>query len=41
VIEALNRLVQLYDATGPKEKADVWRAKLADVKAATYPEKKP
>jgi serine/threonine protein kinase/tetratricopeptide (TPR) repeat protein len=35
--EALERLVQLYDAAGPKEKADAWRAKLAEAKAAASP----
>jgi tetratricopeptide (TPR) repeat protein/tRNA A-37 threonylcarbamoyl transferase component Bud32 len=30
--DALNRLVQLYDATGPKEKADALRAKLSDLR---------
>jgi serine/threonine protein kinase/tetratricopeptide (TPR) repeat protein len=37
LVDALARLVLLYDATGPKEKADDWRAKLAEAKATTAP----
>jgi hypothetical protein len=32
--EALERLVQLYDATGQKGKADEWRKQLEEAKAA-------
>ena len=31
--EALERLVQLYDAWGKKDKADEWRKKLEEAKA--------
>ena len=34
LIEALERLVQLYEATGNKEKAKEWQKNLADAKAA-------
>jgi hypothetical protein len=37
LIEALERLVQLYDATGQKAKADEWRKSLEEVKAAAKP----
>jgi tetratricopeptide (TPR) repeat protein len=39
--DALERLVQLYDATGQKAKADAWRDKLAEAKAAASPPTKP
>jgi hypothetical protein len=32
--EALERLVQFYDATGHKDKADEWRKTLEETKAA-------
>ena len=32
VIEALERLVQLYDAWGKKDQADLWRTKLEDAR---------
>ncbi len=35
--EALERLVQLYDDWGKKEKADEWRKKLEEAKAAAKP----
>src|SRR5262249_54976018 len=35
--EALERLVQLYDALGKKDKADEWRNKLEQTKAAAKP----
>ncbi len=35
--EALERLVQLYEATGQKDKADPWRKKLEETKAAAKP----
>jgi tetratricopeptide (TPR) repeat protein len=35
--EALERLVQLYDATGQKDKADEWRKQLEQTKAAAKP----
>lgn len=38
VPEALERLVQLYDAWGKPEKAAEWRAKLAEQKAKTSPQ---
>jgi serine/threonine protein kinase len=42
LIEALERLVQFYAATGPTEKADAWRSKLDEAKAAAaLPAKKP
>jgi hypothetical protein len=34
---ALERLVQLYDAWGKKDKADAWRKKLEQTKAAAQP----
>ena len=37
LVEALERLVHLYDATGPKDKADTWRKRLDDAKAAAAP----
>jgi serine/threonine protein kinase/tetratricopeptide (TPR) repeat protein len=37
--EALERLVQLYDATGPKAKADEWRKQLEAAKGAKEPTK--
>jgi serine/threonine protein kinase len=39
--EALERLVQLYDATGQKAKADEWRKKLEETKAAAKPPTQP
>ena len=39
--EALERLVQLYDATGQKDKADTWRKQLEEAKAAAKPHPKP
>jgi hypothetical protein len=33
LIEALEMLVQLYEATGKKEEAAKWRAKLEEAKA--------
>jgi non-specific serine/threonine protein kinase/serine/threonine-protein kinase len=39
--EAVERLVQLYDATGPKDKADEWRKKLEEAKAAAKPPAQP
>jgi serine/threonine protein kinase len=39
--EALERLVELYEATGAKEKAKDWRRKLEDAKAAAKPGAKP
>jgi serine/threonine protein kinase/lipopolysaccharide biosynthesis regulator YciM len=39
--EALERLVQLYDATGQKDKAEEWRKKLEQAKAAAKPQPKP
>jgi tetratricopeptide (TPR) repeat protein len=39
--DALERLVQLYDATGQKAKADAWRDKLAEANAAASPPTKP
>jgi hypothetical protein len=39
--DALERLVQLYDATGQKAKADEWRHKLEETKAAAKPPAKP
>jgi hypothetical protein len=35
--EALERLVQLYDATGQKAKADEWRKQLEETKATVKP----
>jgi hypothetical protein len=35
--EAVERLVQLYDAWGKKDKADAWRKKRDEVKAAAKP----
>jgi hypothetical protein len=32
--EAMERLVQLYDAWGKKVKADTWRKRLGEAKAA-------
>jgi hypothetical protein len=37
--EALERLVQLYDAWGQKDKADEWRKKLEAAQATTKPTK--
>jgi hypothetical protein len=39
--EALERLVQFYGATGPKDKADEWRKKLEESKVAAQPPAKP
>jgi tetratricopeptide (TPR) repeat protein len=39
--EALERLVQLYDATGQKDKADQWHQQLPEPKAAAKPPAKP
>jgi serine/threonine protein kinase len=39
--EALERLVQLYDATGQKDNADEWRKKLGETNAAAKPPAKP
>jgi tetratricopeptide (TPR) repeat protein len=39
--EALDRLVQLYDATGQKDKADEWRRKLDGARAGPNPPTKP
>jgi serine/threonine protein kinase/Tfp pilus assembly protein PilF len=39
--EALERVVQLYDATGQKDKADEWRKKLEEAKAAASSMAKP
>jgi hypothetical protein len=39
--EALERLVQLYDATGQKDKADEWRSKLEQAKVPPQPTAKP
>jgi hypothetical protein len=39
--EALERLVQLYDATGQKDKADEWRKKLEESQAAAKPPAQP
>jgi tetratricopeptide (TPR) repeat protein len=38
--EALERLVQLYDAWGKKDQADKWRVELENAKAATPPNKR-
>jgi hypothetical protein len=34
MIELLERLIQLYDEWGKKDKADVWRKVLAETEAA-------
>jgi hypothetical protein len=39
--EALERLVQLYEATGQKDKADEWRKKLEEANAAARSAPKP
>jgi tetratricopeptide (TPR) repeat protein len=39
--EALERLVQLYDTTGQKDKADEWRKELEATRAAAIPPAKP
>jgi hypothetical protein len=39
--EALERLVQLYEATGKKDQAAEWRKKLDAAKAAAKPQPKP
>ncbi len=39
--EALERLVQLYEATGQKDQADSWRKKLEETKAAAKPPAQP
>jgi len=39
--EAAERLVQLYDTWGQKDKADEWRKQLEQVKAAAKPPDKP
>jgi hypothetical protein len=39
--EAIERLVQLYNATDKKDKADEWRKKLDQAKAASKPAIKP
>jgi tetratricopeptide (TPR) repeat protein len=39
--EALERLVQLYDATGRKDQADQWRKQLEEAKAAAKPVVRP
>jgi hypothetical protein len=39
--EALQRLVQLYEATGDKDKADAWRKKLPKAVAAPKPPARP
>jgi hypothetical protein len=39
--EALQRLVQLYDGWGKKEKADEWRKKLEETNAIAKPPAKP
>jgi hypothetical protein len=39
--QAVERLVQLYEATGQKAKADEWRQKLEEMKAAAKPRAKP
>jgi tetratricopeptide (TPR) repeat protein len=39
--EALERLVQLYAATGQKDKGDEWQKKLEETKAAAKPPAKP
>jgi non-specific serine/threonine protein kinase/serine/threonine-protein kinase len=41
LIEAVARLVQLYQATGKKDKAAEWGKKLEEMKAATKPPVKP
>jgi len=41
LIEALERLVQLYDARDKKDKADEWRKKLNETKAAPKPPAQP
>jgi hypothetical protein len=38
--DALERVVHLYDAWGKKEKADEWRKKLEETKAAAKPQPK-
>ncbi len=39
--ESLERLVQLYEATGKKDKAKAWQKKLAEAKAPAKPASKP
>jgi eukaryotic-like serine/threonine-protein kinase len=39
--EALGRLVQLYQATGKKDKAAEWRRRLESTKATPKPQAKP
>ena len=39
--EALERLVQLYEATGKKDQADAWRKKLEETKAVAKPPAQP
>ena len=39
--ESLERLVQLYEATGKQDKAKRWQKKLAEAKAAAQPASKP
>jgi non-specific serine/threonine protein kinase/serine/threonine-protein kinase len=39
--EAMERLVQLYDAWGKKDQADAWRKKLEESKATTKPPAQP
>jgi non-specific serine/threonine protein kinase/serine/threonine-protein kinase len=39
--QALERLVQLYEATDKKDQADAWRKKLEEAKAAAKPPAKP
>jgi eukaryotic-like serine/threonine-protein kinase len=41
LIQALEWLVQLYEATGQQDKAKEWRQKLAEAKAAAKPAAKP
>jgi hypothetical protein len=41
LIEALERLVQLYEAIGKKNEAKEWREKLAEAKARAKPAAKP
>jgi hypothetical protein len=40
LVEALARLVQLYDAWGKKELSDEWRKKLKAAKADVQPPRK-
>jgi hypothetical protein len=41
LVQALERLVQLYEATGKKDEAKVWEQKLAEAKAPAKPAAKP